>query len=104
MLTFSSRQARENFASCLDEASQNPVRIQRQGRESLILTSEEEFLKTDRAKARFLDFILSQSPDIVNQFHDLVCDLSDAASLTNPEVLKAVEQAEEGLVFSKELP
>jgi prevent-host-death family protein len=50
MTTVSATQAKQRFAELLDKAQKGPVRIQRHGRDVVVLTSAEEYdrLREDR--------------------------------------------------------
>jgi prevent-host-death family protein len=50
MMTVSATQAKQRFAELIDAAQRGPVRIQRHGRDVVVLTSAEEYdrLREDR--------------------------------------------------------
>lgn len=95
------REARANFSYYLDEAEKgNYVDISRRGHCNVTLVGSEEFQRLrnfeTNLKAKLFDLLLNKSPDEVNQMHDLLCDLMGADTITNPEVLDAIESAESG--------
>ena len=95
------REARANFSYYLDEAEKgNYVDIARRGHCNVTLVGSEEFQRLrnfeTNLKAKLFDLLLNKSPDEVNQMHDLLCDLMGADTITNPEVLDAIESAESG--------
>jgi prevent-host-death family protein len=102
METLTTKEVRANFASCLDSAEKGEeVRITRQGHHDVALVSIEmlESLKSEanvikELKAKLFDVITQKTPDEVNTLHDVLCILTDAPKITNPDIIQAIEAAE----------
>jgi len=58
------------------------------------LKSEANVIK--ELKAKLFDVITQKTPDEVNALHDVLCILTDAPKITNPDIVQAIEAAERG--------
>jgi len=104
METITTTDVRANLANCLDTAEKGgELHITRQGHKDVALVSVTllESLKSEandiqKVKAQLFDVITKKSPDEVNALHDVLCILTDAPRLTNPDIIEAIEAAENG--------
>ena len=104
MKTITATKARTEFANCLDSAETGEeLYITRQGHEDIALISAthltdlkstSEMMK--EIKVKLFDTIVSKSPDEVNALHDVLCVLTNAPRITNPDIISAIEAAEKG--------
>lgn len=104
MESITSTEVRANLANFLDSAENGKeLRITRQGHSDVALVNAIflEKLKSEandvrEIKAQLFDVITKKSPNEVNALHDVLCILTDAPRITNPEIIEAIEAAERG--------
>ena len=112
METVTTKDVRANLAKCLDTVEKGEeLRITRQGHADAALISITllEDLKSganviNNIKAKLFDVITQKSPDEVNALHDVLCILTDAPKISNPDIIDAIDQAERGEGEKWQLP
>lgn len=102
-------EVRSHWKDSLNRVEQGEsIKVTRHGHRnvSMVRTDVLETYKSysDRVKARTLEVMLNNEPDVVNALHPILCEIMDAKEITNPVVLEAIAAAQRGEVSEFELP